>query len=214
MRSLTVPVLAAAIAAAPLAAQANIFQFNAQLTLAAEIPTPVPPVTSVPSGLATLFYDDKGTPSLADDRYDFSLSAFGLSGGTVPGTAASAFHIHGAANTTETAPVRVALDAAPFVAFNSGQILLVGGDDIVPVNVPATPVDTTPPTLNQGYPPMSLLQMLQSQLAYVNVHTMLNPSGEIRGQLIPVTAIPEPGTYLMLLAGLGLLGFIARRRLR
>jgi hypothetical protein len=43
---------------------------------------------------------------------------------------------------------------------------------------------------------------------------MLNPSGEIRGQLIPVTAIPEPGTYLMLLAGLGLLGFIARRRLR
>jgi hypothetical protein len=33
------------------------------------------------------------------------------------------------------------------------------------------------------------------------------------GQLpVEVTAIPEPGTYAMLLAGLGLLGFVARRR--
>ena len=29
-----------------------------------------------------------------------------------------------------------------------------------------------------------------------------------------LTAVPEPGTYAMLLAGLGLLGFIARRRMR
>jgi hypothetical protein len=28
----------------------------------------------------------------------------------------------------------------------------------------------------------------------------------------PVAAVPEPETYAMLLAGLGLLGFIARRR--
>jgi hypothetical protein len=30
--------------------------------------------------------------------------------------------------------------------------------------------------------------------------------------LAPVAAVPEPGTYAMLLAGLGLMGFVARRR--
>jgi hypothetical protein len=32
--------------------------------------------------------------------------------------------------------------------------------------------------------------------------------------LLPPTAIPEPETYAMILAGLGMLGFIARRRKR
>jgi hypothetical protein len=32
------------------------------------------------------------------------------------------------------------------------------------------------------------------------------------GQVVVVGTIPEPETYAMLLAGLGLLGFIARRR--
>jgi len=32
------------------------------------------------------------------------------------------------------------------------------------------------------------------------------------GQVAAISAIPEPETYAMLLAGLGLLGFIARRR--
>jgi len=34
------------------------------------------------------------------------------------------------------------------------------------------------------------------------------------GTPTPPTAIPEPETYAMMLAGLGLLGFIARRRSR
>lgn len=37
------------------------------------------------------------------------------------------------------------------------------------------------------------------------------PGDETPGQ-VEVTAIPEPGTYAMMLAGLGLLGFTARRR--
>ena len=45
---------------------------------------------------------------------------------------------------------------------------------------------------------------------YINVHTASNGGGEIRGFL--VSAVPEPETYAMLLAGLGPLGFSARRR--
>ncbi|MBI1989245.1 MAG: PEP-CTERM sorting domain-containing protein, partial [Betaproteobacteria bacterium] len=37
-----------------------------------------------------------------------------------------------------------------------------------------------------------------------------NPTGESGG--IILAAIPEPETYAMMLAGLGLMGFVARRR--
>lgn len=210
MTSLSARFIAAVIVAlAPLASQAQIFQFNALLNAANEVPPLASPSTA--TGVATLFYDTHGTPTLADDTYDFALSAFGLTGGTVAGTAASAFHIHGAATVTQSAPVRVALDnPALFTAFNSGSTLLVGGNDIAAIDIPATPATAT----NPGYPAMSLLQMLQSQLAYVNVHTALHPPGAIRGQLIEVTAIPEPQTYAMMLAGLAMVGWIAARRRR
>jgi len=46
--------------------------------------------------------------------------------------------------------------------------------------------------------------------AYVNIHTPgTYASGEIRGFLAPV---PEPETYALMLAGLGLLGWFAKRR--
>ncbi len=44
---------------------------------------------------------------------------------------------------------------------------------------------------------------------YLNIHTRTFPGGEIRGFLAPV---PEPETYAMMLAGLGVLGAAARRR--
>ncbi len=46
--------------------------------------------------------------------------------------------------------------------------------------------------------------------AYVNIHTPgVYAGGEIRGFL---PAVPEPGTYAMMLAGLGALVWVARRR--
>ena len=44
---------------------------------------------------------------------------------------------------------------------------------------------------------------------YVNVHTSAFGGGEIRGQLAP---IPEPSTYAMFAAGLGVVGLMWRRR--
>jgi hypothetical protein len=48
---------------------------------------------------------------------------------------------------------------------------------------------------------------------------MFSPNGDqkvgsLMGEQLPVAAVPEPQTYAMMLGGLGLLGFMARRRKR
>ena len=191
-----------ALCLASTAATAASYSFNAVLNAGNEVGT----VSSPATGLASLVYDDYGTTAVTDDTYDFSMSVFGLSG------PATAYHIHGAAMAGENAPVRVGLDAAPFVSLNVGGSLLVGGNDIAaPVTIPAT---VEPPGPNPGYPAMSFLELLQGGLAYVNVHTAANPGGEVRGQLLQVTAVPEPGTWAMLLAGIAAVGSGVRRRAR
>ena len=56
----------------------------------------------------------------------------------------------------------------------------------------------------------ALVAGLDAGTAYSNIHSNIFPGGEIRGFLAP---IPEPETYAMLLAGLGMIGAVARRRL-
>ena len=55
----------------------------------------------------------------------------------------------------------------------------------------------------------ALVAGLNSGSAYANIHSEMFPAGEIRGFL---TLVPEPETYAMLLAGLGLVSLMARRR--
>ena len=186
---------AAAMLLGATSANAVVYTFNATLNSANEVS---PVSASTATGLATLSYDT------VDNTYDFSMSVFGLSGGS-SGKAANGFHIHGAATTSQNGPVRVFLDAAPFLALNAGSTLLVGGNNV------AAPVFVTG---NGSYPVMSFIDMLRGGLTYVNVHTTLNSGGAVRGQLIEVTAVPEPSTYAMLLAGIAALGFVARRRQR
>jgi CHRD domain/PEP-CTERM motif len=52
---------------------------------------------------------------------------------------------------------------------------------------------------------------LLSGLFYVNVHTTMFPGGEIRGQLVVGSAVPEPSTY-GLFGAAALVGLVAYRR--
>ncbi|MEO7854646.1 MAG: CHRD domain-containing protein [Rubrivivax sp.] len=73
-------------------------------------------------------------------------------------------------------------------------------------------------TLGEGLDDADLALITPGAAAgfYVNLHNALYPAGAIRGQLEYVgTAtmpIPEPQTYAMMMAGIGLLGFVAVRR--
>ncbi|HTJ03790.1 MAG TPA: CHRD domain-containing protein [Caldimonas sp.] len=48
--------------------------------------------------------------------------------------------------------------------------------------------------------------------SYINFHTSQFPSGEVRGQILAVTAVPEPQTTALVALGLGMLAFWTRRR--
>jgi len=54
-----------------------------------------------------------------------------------------------------------------------------------------------------------LIDGIDAGKAYFNIHTSFALSGEIRGFLAP---IPEPEIYAMMGVGLGLMGWIGRRR--
>lgn len=55
----------------------------------------------------------------------------------------------------------------------------------------------------------ALLLAFDQERAYVNIHTSLFPAGEIRGQ---IAAVPEPGSWALMIGGFGLVGLSLRRR--
>jgi hypothetical protein len=187
-RNLTILVLAtnAALLCLPISSQAITFQFNAALNGASQVPA----TGVLGTGVATLFYNDNNSAITTDDTYSFSLTASGLSG------AVTGMHIHGPAAVGASAAIIVPLTTPTFLSLSSGSSLLIGGTNVTP-------------------PSTSFLSQLQSGLTYVNLHTALNPAGEIRGQLLPVVtaaAVPEPSSYAMMLAGLGIISFLVRKR--
>jgi CHRD domain/PEP-CTERM motif len=173
-----------AMLSAPMASQAVVHTFNAALNGASE----AVPNLSLGTATAILSYDDKGTIGTGDDDFIFSMFASGMTG---PATAA---HIH-SAPVGVAGPVILSLSGAGFTYVPLPTGLLVGGGPL------AAPSPTFLGTLTAG-------------LGYVNVHSAAFGGGEIRGQLIEVSAVPEPSTYAMLLAGVAALAFVARRRQR
>jgi hypothetical protein len=98
-----------------------------------------------------------GTFQVEGDVLTFAISYVNLSG------TATAAHIHGEASTTETAGVMI--DLAPF---NGGAF---GESGVFAGSVTLSPEQK---------------QIVQDGKSYVNIHTVDNPGGEIRGQIAPV----------------------------
>jgi len=58
----------------------------------------------------------------------------------------------------------------------------------------------------------AFLAGLNAGTGYINIHSSAYPNGEIRGFLSAVTAVPEPGAFVMLGLGAPLVLLAARRR--
>ena len=67
-------------------------------------------------------------------------------------------------------------------------------------------VDLTTPSMSQATLTDTQKADLLAGLWYINIHTTVNPGGEIRGQVVP-----EPSTLLLVAAGAGFLLVLRRR---
>jgi hypothetical protein len=121
----------------------------------------------------------------------------------------TASHIHCCTSAPDTGTAGVATTTPTFTDFPSG--VMSGSYDHTFDMTQASSYNGAFITANGGINGafQALVAGLNSGTAYANIHSSDFPMGEIRGFLAP---IPEPETYALLLAGLGLIGAIARRR--
>jgi hypothetical protein len=183
-------IAAAAALTMPVVGQAALYVFEGTMTASQEVQTPA--VVSPAIGSFQAVYDD-----VTNVFVYISIAGQGLVGATIQG-----LHIHG-----------IGASGGP-AGSNSGIALGLSHASVTRVgnafyfnttNAGGSPVgaDTTSTfsDLEEGH--------LLAGRSYINLHTNTYPSGEIRGQ---IAAVPEPETYALLLAGLGLVGWAAARR--
>jgi hypothetical protein len=146
--------------------------------------------------------------------HDFAEASFLLGGGVVPGAGAFmdsyAFELGAPVTLTSTV---VALNQAPILTISGGTYHVLGagtdgifatGDDFV---VPATAYSfdgTTGSTSNA-------LILGAGKYAYIVEGTTTGLAGYYT-LFSSVSAVPEPESLSLLLAGIGLIGFVASRR--
>ena len=186
--------LAASLLVASSLANATITVFNAFLDQNENVPTGSPA-----TGSAVVTWD-----SIANTMR-VQVTFAGLLGTTM------ASHIHAPTPTPFTGVAGVATTTPTFAGFPLG---VTSGtfDNTLDLTQASSynPAFVTAHGATTAGAEAALFNAMVAGESYLNIHTNLFPGGEIRGFLI--AAVPEPETYAMLLAGLGLLGFVARRR--
>ena len=145
----------------PLAGRGPTSVFTATLTTDAELH---PVIGSTATGTATFSLNAAG------DAIDVTLHVDQLSG---PAWGA---HVHGPATAAETAGVIVTLCGVPAPAVVADCATIAGA-------LTLTGTITAAHFSDPGMSVESLLALMASGLAYANVHTDMNPSGEVRGQI-------------------------------
>lgn len=189
--------LAVALAlVAPLQAAATMTVYTAVLNG----PSEVSPNASPGIGSATVTIDS----GLSTMRVEESFS--GLLGNV------TASHIHCCTSVPETGTAGVASMTPAFLGFPTG--VTTGSYDHT-FDMTLASSYNAPFITGHGGTVSSAFSALVAGLnggdAYVNIHTDSFPGGEIRG-FLHAAPVPEPETYAMFMAGLGLMGFMARCR--
>lgn len=142
----------------------------------------VPANNSQGQGVASMSFDD------VTNKFNVAVFVQGLQLANL-----TDMHIH-RAPVGVAGPVIVPIGVSGFTQTQSGLSFM------------ATNLDWVPGTGNIN------TTALIANGTYLNLHTVQIPSGEIRGQLINVTAVPEPSTVVLLAAGLGIAALRARRK--
>ena len=162
-------------------------------------PTEAPPNSSTGTGTAIVTIDFNQLTMRVQESFS------GLAAGV------TAAHIHCCTSAPDSGTAGVATVTPTFTDFPSG--VMAGSYDHTFDMTLASSYNSAFVTASGGINGAfdALVAGLNSGTAYTNIHSADFPMGEIRG-FLHAAPIPEPETYAMLLAGLGLIGAIARRR--
>ena len=184
------------LAAASVAGQAaaTTYVFNAYLNGANE----APPNASPGTGFSKLFLDT--------DAHTMRITVWfeDLIGTT------TASHVHAPTAVAETGTIGVATELPSFTGFPLG-VSAGTYDHTFDTSLAATWNPSFLTNFGGGTAlgaEAAFLEALQAEKAYLNIHTTFRPGGEIRDFY---GAVPEPGTWALMIAGFGLAGVALRR---